>query len=294
MKSPGPSYTGTLVSSSKSSKDISMTRDGVADVRGRWNRAHRMATIASAVRRRISATSVPPGGTRRFKNTGTFGPPPLRTKNQKRLGNVRIVRKEAGCQVGEVSSSSGAGRGGVRGDGVAADGTEYADYDCPFGGSSLGSGLRPIGPGRRGRHGRAFAENAKNTAELSSCAGTLRCSKPSQGSHAPEMHGKPQPYPYPYPARAHVVFSRQLCAFLLFFFFGQQECLGTSYVVCGACRGRGKVGGLLDTSESKGERCETCDGEGILACQECNATGIKNNWLFQPAKDPGWGPRGEP
>ena len=196
-----------------------MTRDGVADVRGRWNRAHRMATIASAVRRRISATSVPPGGTRRFKNTGTFGPPPLRTKNQKRLGNVRIVRKEAGCQVGEVSSSSGAGRGGVRGDGVAADGTEYADYDCPFGGSSLGSGLRPIGPGRRGRHGRAFAENAKNTAELSSCAGTLRCSKPSQGSHAPEMHGKPQPYPYPYPARAHVVFSRQLCAFLLFFFF---------------------------------------------------------------------------
>jgi len=72
------------------------------------------------------------------------------------------------------------------------------------------------------------------------------------------------------------------------------ECLGTSYVVCGACRGRGKVGGLLDTSESKGERCETCDGEGILACQECNATGIKNNWLFQPAKDPGWGPRGEP
>lgn len=228
------------------------------------------------------------------KTLGPLAPPPLRTKNQKRLGNVRIVRKEAGCQVGEVSSSSGAGRGGVRGDGVAADGTEYADYDCPFGGSSLGSGLRPIGPGRRGRHGRAFAENAKNTAELSSCAGTLRCSKPSQGSHAPEMHGKPQPYPYPYPARAHVVFSRQLCAFLLFFFFGQQECLGTSYVVCGACRGRGKVGGLLDTSESKGERCETCDGEGILACQECNATGIKNNWLFQPAKDPGWGPRGEP
>ena len=91
------------------------------------------------------------------------------------------------------------------------------------------------------------------------------------------------------------MFSRQLCAFLLFFFFfGQQECLGTSYVVCGACRGRGKVGGLLDTSVSKGERCETCDGEGILACQECNATGIKNNWLFQPAKDPGWGPRGEP
>lgn len=82
--------------------------------------------------------------------------------------------------------------------------------------------------------------------------------------------------------------------FSYFFFFGQQECLGTSYVVCGACRGRGKVGGLLDTSESKGERCETCDGEGILACQECNATGIKNNWLFQPAKDPGWGPRGEP
>ena len=89
-------------------------------------------------------------------------------------------------------------------------------------------------------------------------------------------------------------FPANSAPFSYFFFFGQQECLGTSYVVCGACRGRGKVGGLLDTSVSKGERCETCDGEGILACQECNATGIKNNWLFQPAKDPGWGPRGEP
>ena len=114
MKSPGPSYTGTLVSSSKSSKDISMTRDGVADVRGRWNRAHRMATIASAVRRRISATSVPPGGTRRFKNTGTFGPPPSQNKKPETFGKCSHREERAcraGCQVGELSSSSGAGGG---------------------------------------------------------------------------------------------------------------------------------------------------------------------------------------
>lgn len=68
-------------------------------------------------------------------------------------------------------------------------------------------------------------------------------------------------------------------------------CLGTGYVVCDTCKGRGKTGGLL--TGSKGVCCSTCEGEGCTKCSACNATGIANNWLFQPAKDPGWGPRGE-
>ncbi|QDZ25027.1 hypothetical protein HOP50_15g75700 [Chloropicon primus] len=70
------------------------------------------------------------------------------------------------------------------------------------------------------------------------------------------------------------------------------ECVGSGLVVCECCQGRGKVGGLLEGG--KGTRCPRCEGDGCVDCGECKATGIRNNWLFQPAEDPGWGPRGEP
>ena len=62
--------------------------------------------------------------------------------------------------------------------------------------------------------------------------------------------------------------------------------------MCEACRGRGKTGGLL--AGGRGVVCKACGGEGCVKCAACEATGIRNHWLFQPAKDPGWGPRGEP
>jgi hypothetical protein len=39
-------------------------------------------------------------------------------------------------------------------------------------------------------------------------------------------------------------------------------CLGTGYVVCDLCQGRGKTGGLL--TKAKGVECEACLGEGCL------------------------------
>ena len=71
-------------------------------------------------------------------------------------------------------------------------------------------------------------------------------------------------------------------------------CFGCGYVVCDACKARGKTGGLGLAGDERGRECAACSGDGIVKCEACNATGIKNNWLSQPASAPGWGPRGEP
>lgn len=44
---------------------------------------------------------------------------------------------------------------------------------------------------------------------------------------------------------------------------------------------------------SPGMECASCAGRGRTGCTLCNATGLENNWLFQPKKEGGgWGPRG--
>ena len=70
-----------------------------------------------------------------------------------------------------------------------------------------------------------------------------------------------------------------------------RACLGTGYLVCTACGGRGKQG--LRGSAEPLRRCGVCTGSGVTRCEGCSATGISNHWLYQPAEDPGWGPRGE-
>ena len=40
--------------------------------------------------------------------------------------------------------------------------------------------------------------------------------------------------------------------------------------------------------------CPTCNGKGRTLCSACGASGLRNAWLWKPADDPGWGPRGEP
>ncbi len=69
------------------------------------------------------------------------------------------------------------------------------------------------------------------------------------------------------------------------------QCVGTGQRICRTCMARGKVGGCGLDARSK--ECAVCQGEGLVPCGACKATGITNNWLFQPAKNPGWGPRGE-
>jgi len=71
------------------------------------------------------------------------------------------------------------------------------------------------------------------------------------------------------------------------------ECVGTGQRICRTCMARGRVGGCGLTGGARSEECAVCKGEGLVPCGACKATGIANNWLFQPAKNPGWGPRGE-
>jgi hypothetical protein len=40
--------------------------------------------------------------------------------------------------------------------------------------------------------------------------------------------------------------------------------------------------------------CPACSGKGRTLCGACGASGLRNAWLWRPAGDPGWGPRGEP
>ena len=39
--------------------------------------------------------------------------------------------------------------------------------------------------------------------------------------------------------------------------------------------------------------CRRCGGRGRVRCVPCAGTGVENNWLYGPAANPGWGPRGE-
>lgn len=44
----------------------------------------------------------------------------------------------------------------------------------------------------------------------------------------------------------------------------------------------------------RGLSCASCAGRGRVKCTLCKATGLENNWLFQPkAEGGGWGPRGQ-
>ena len=39
--------------------------------------------------------------------------------------------------------------------------------------------------------------------------------------------------------------------------------------------------------------CRACGGRGRIKCEACDGTGVENHWLYGPAENPGWGPRGE-
>ncbi|CAI5966436.1 unnamed protein product [Closterium sp. NIES-65] len=41
------------------------------------------------------------------------------------------------------------------------------------------------------------------------------------------------------------------------------------------------------------QACCACEGRGHERCERCAATGLANHWLYSPAKDGGWGPRGQ-
>eukprot|EP00898_Chlorokybus_atmophyticus_P003735 jgi/Chlat1/4362/Chrsp29S04508 len=69
-----------------------------------------------------------------------------------------------------------------------------------------------------------------------------------------------------------------------------KTCLGVGHNVCVLCKGRGKTGGLFTPQPL--EKCVACKGRGRRLCSRCAGTGIANRWLWRPAKDPGWGPRG--
>ncbi|KAF6236429.1 hypothetical protein COO60DRAFT_477018 [Scenedesmus sp. NREL 46B-D3] len=71
-----------------------------------------------------------------------------------------------------------------------------------------------------------------------------------------------------------------------------KTCLGTGYILCTTCLGRGRVGLSLPGEAANVSSCSKCGRRGHLKCDQCNATGITNYWLWQPASDPGWGPRG--
>lgn len=74
-------------------------------------------------------------------------------------------------------------------------------------------------------------------------------------------------------------------------------CLGMSWTICDSCAGRGKTGlNLISLGDAKNgtlSYCKECAGKGRCPCVACNATGIENNKLYRPTKNPGWGPRGE-
>eukprot|EP00882_Tetradesmus_deserticola_P015082 GHRQ01016058.1.p1 GENE.GHRQ01016058.1~~GHRQ01016058.1.p1 ORF type:complete len:153 (+),score=17.69 GHRQ01016058.1:288-746(+) len=71
-----------------------------------------------------------------------------------------------------------------------------------------------------------------------------------------------------------------------------KTCQGTGYILCTTCLGRGRVGLSLPGEALNVSSCSTCSRRGHLKCDQCKATGITNYWLWQPASDPGWGPRG--
>ncbi|CAI7845980.1 unnamed protein product [Closterium sp. NIES-54] len=70
-----------------------------------------------------------------------------------------------------------------------------------------------------------------------------------------------------------------------------RTCLGTGYNLCCRCHGRGKQGGLM--TQEPLQACCACEGRGHERCERCAATGLANHWLYSPAKDGGWGPRGQ-
>lgn len=70
-----------------------------------------------------------------------------------------------------------------------------------------------------------------------------------------------------------------------------KNCKGSGYTLCTACGARGKRGGAFEGGPLS--PCRGCEGRGKLKCGACSATGLANAWLWSPAKDPGWGARGE-
>lgn len=72
-----------------------------------------------------------------------------------------------------------------------------------------------------------------------------------------------------------------------------RTCFGAGYYPCAACLGRGKTGGCL-TGAPPLATCACCTGNGRQLCADCNSTGLANNWLWSPKREPGvWGARGE-
>jgi len=69
-------------------------------------------------------------------------------------------------------------------------------------------------------------------------------------------------------------------------------CYGAGFYPCKICHGRGKVGGCFEEAPPL-SACEACEARGRMRCQSCSGQGISNSWLWRPANDPGWGPRGE-
>ena len=106
-------------------------------------------------------------------------------------------------------------------------------------------------------------------------------------------------------------------------------CRGMGWVACPDCNGRGKTGcpplaaATMGLSARPGVECDdtrpraasapddanaetcavddddrltycrACGGRGRIKCEACDGTGVENHWLYGPAENPGWGPRGE-
>lgn len=103
-------------------------------------------------------------------------------------------------------------------------------------------------------------------------------------------------------------------------------CRGMGWVACPECNGRGKTGCPPLAAATMGLRarpglecddtrpgapddanaqtcavddddrltyCRGCGGRGRIKCVACQGTGVENHWLYGPAENPGWGPRGE-
>jgi len=41
-----------------------------------------------------------------------------------------------------------------------------------------------------------------------------------------------------------------------------------------------------------GGALQSCQGRGRCLCHKCQGQGLSNTWLWKPAEDGGWGPRG--
>ena len=57
------------------------------------------------------------------------------------------------------------------------------------------------------------------------------------------------------------------------------ECFGTTTVLCGVCRARGRVGGVFDGEQPR--RCTVCEGTGRIQCPRCRGAGMRNSWLWR-------------